>query len=84
MGGEAPAELRDGPQGMANQKVVVTQAELRRYLKAVHEAGFGEGRVVIERPDGTKVSIVAGRASEATGATDDFDELIGRIPDAAS
>ena len=69
---------------MTNRRASVTQAELTRCLKAIREAGYGEGRVVIEKPDGTKVSIVAGAASEAGDAADDFDELIGRIPSAAS
>ena len=57
----------------------VTQAEVRRYLKAMREAGVAEGRVVIERPDGTKVSIIAGKGAE-TDATDDFDDLIAKVP----
>ena len=69
---------------MTNRKASVTQAELTRCLKAIREAGYGEGRVVIEKPDGTKVSIVAGAASKAGEATDDFDKLIAMIPDAAA
>ena len=68
---------------MLNAKAI-TQAELRRYMRAMREAGFGEGRIEIERPDGTRVSIVAGKSVEAPAQTDDFDELIGRIPDASS
>ena len=66
---------------MANQKAAVTQAEVRRYLKAMREAGFGEGRIEIERPDGTRVSIVTGKASEAIADdADDIDFMIGKIP----
>ena len=68
---------------MATPKVTVTQAEVRRYMRATLEAGFDECRVEIERPDGTRVSIVGGKAFEAAAA-DDFDELIGRVPDASS
>ena len=39
---------------MPNPKVAVTQAEVRRYFKGIREAGFGEGRIEIERPDGTR------------------------------
>ena len=66
---------------MPNPKVSVTQAEVRRYFKGIREAGFGEGRIEIERLDGTRVSIVAGKASEATADdADDIDFMIGKIP----
>ena len=64
---------------MANRAAAVTQAELKRYLRAIHDAGYGEGRVEIEKPDGTVIRVVAGQASEATEATDDFDAMIERI-----
>ena len=41
---------------MPNPNATVTQAEVRRYFKDIREAGFGEGRIEIERPDGTRVS----------------------------
>ena len=69
---------------MPSRKAAITEAEIRRCLKAARDAGYEQARVEFVKTDGTKVSIVAGMASEATGATDDFDELIGRIPDAAS
>ena len=62
----------------------ITQAEVRRYLRAMREAGFDEGRIEIERPDGTKVSIVAGKASEAAEAGDDIGAMIEKIPNAIS
>ena len=68
---------------MTNRKASVTQAELARYAKALRSAGIDEWRIEIER-DGAKVSIVAGKVSEAAAATEDFDELIARIPDAAA
>ena len=67
---------------MPNPKAAVTQSELRRYLRAMREAGFDEGRVEIAKPDGTKVSIVAGKAGEHADGDDgdDFDAMIGRVP----
>ena len=65
---------------MPSPKAAVTQAELRRYLRAMREAGFDEGRVEIEKADGTKVSICAGKAGEAADDGDDFDTMIGRVP----
>ena len=62
-------------------KATVTQAEVRRYLKAMREAGFETGRVEIERPDGTRVSIVAGKAGDAAAAdANDIDTMIDRVP----
>ena len=69
---------------MPTPKATVTQSELRRYLRAMREAGFDEGRVEIAKPDGTTVSIVAGKSSGAAETTKDFDKLIARIPDAAA
>ncbi len=63
---------------MSNSKAVMTQAELKRYLTAMREAGITEGRVEIEKPDGTKVSIIAGKISDADVASDDLDVLIRR------
>ena len=66
---------------MPNSKAPISQAEVRRYLKAMREAGYGGGRIEIERPDGTRVSIVAGKASEAiTDDADDIDAMIKKVP----
>ena len=62
---------------MPNRKVDVTQAEVRRYLRAMREAGFDEGRVEIERPDGTRVAVVVGKGGEAAEAPDEWDTIIG-------
>ena len=62
---------------MATPKATVTQAEVRRYLRAMREAGFEEGRVEIEKPDGTRVSIVAGKSGEAV--VEDGDEIMRMI-----
>ncbi len=70
---------------MSTQKATVTQAELRRYLKAMREAGFETGRVEIERPDGTRVSIVAGRTGDAADDdANDIDALINKVPHVAT
>ena len=57
----------------------ITQAEVRRYLKGMREAGVADGRLVIEKPDGTKISIIAGKGGEAE-AGDDIAVMIKRIP----
>ena len=69
---------------MPSPRAVVTQAEVRRYLRAMREAGFDEGRLEIAKPDGTKVKIIAVKTSETAAEADDFDDLIGRLPDAST
>ncbi len=64
---------------MTSTKATVTQAEIRRCLKAAREAGLADCRVEIQKPDGTKLS-VSGKTSDAEAATDDFDAMIGRLP----
>ena len=61
------------------RKSPITEAELGRYLRALRAAGFESGRIVVEAPDGTKISVIAGEASEPAPGND-FDTLIGRIP----
>ena len=68
---------------MRSSKAVISQAEVRRYLKAMREAGFDDGRLEIERPDGIKTSIVTGGASEDV-ATDDWDAIVEKVPYATS
>lgn len=63
---------------MPGAKATVTQGELTRYFKAVRAAGFGAVRMEIERPDGTKVSIVAGEAA-ADVELDDIDRMIEKV-----
>ena len=65
------------------RKSSITETELSRYLKALRRAGFESGRVEIVRPDGTKISVIAGEASEPVPGVDDFDTMIGRIKDDA-
>lgn len=68
---------------MPNRKADITQSELKRYAKALHSAGVDDWRVEIAKPDGTKVSIVAGRGGEAApGDADDIDRMIDEVPDA--
>lgn len=69
---------------MPSPKAAVTQSELRRYMRAMREAGF-DGRVEIAKPDGTRVSIVAGKANKAAADDpDDIDKMIDEVPDATS
>lgn len=56
---------------MATPKATVTPAQARRYLRAVREAGYDEGRVEIQWPDGTRISAV-GKAGDDP---DDIDEI---------
>ena len=67
---------------MPNPKVPVTQAEVARYAKAMRAAGVDEFSIKVEKPDGTKVSIVAGKSAEAPDASDDIDAMIEKVPDA--
>ena len=67
---------------MPNPKAIVTQAEIRRCLKAARDAGYDEARVEIDKPDGTKLTVVAGKASEAADTGDDIDAMIQKVPNA--
>ena len=65
---------------MANPRATVTQAEIRRCLKAARDAGYDEARVEIDKPDGTKLTVIAGKASEAADTGDNIDRLIAKLP----
>lgn len=67
---------------MATRKTPITQAELYRCFTAMRQAGFAAGRVEIVRPDGTKVTVIAGGEPEPLPGND-FDTLIERIKDDA-
>ena len=69
---------------MANRKAPVTQAEVRRYLRAMREAGFDEVRVKIDRPDGVRVTIEAGKAGDHGDDAADIDTMIEKVPHAIS
>ena len=68
---------------MPRAKSSVTQSELTRCFKAARDAGYEDCRVEYLKPDGTRVRIVAGKATDDDGQTDEFDDLIGRLPDAS-
>ena len=64
---------------MASPKATtVTQSELTRYVKAMRAAGFDGLGMVIEKTDGTRIAICAGKAGEGVG--DDGDAMIERLP----
>ena len=64
---------------MANQKAAVTQAEIRRCLKAARDAGYDDVRVEIDKPNGIKLTVVAGKASETADGGDDIDAMIEKL-----
>ena len=61
---------------MTNPKAPVRQAEVTRYLKAMRAAGIAEGRLEITKPDGTRIAITSGKATETAEATDDWDAIV--------
>ena len=61
---------------MPSPKAAVTQSELTRYAKALRAAGYDDWRVQIEKPDGTKVSICAGKADAPAADGDEIDRMI--------
>ena len=65
---------------MSRARAPVTQSELTRYAKAMRAAGYEDWRIEVAKPDGTKVSIHAGKAAEDDSEVDDFDSMIGRLP----
>lgn len=67
---------------MSNSKAAVSRAELTRCLKAARDAGYEGCRLTYEKPDGTRVTLVAGKAGEGEAADngDDIDAMIERLP----
>lgn len=65
---------------MPSPKAAVTQSELTRYAKALRAAGYDDWRIEVAKPDGTKVSICAGKVGEAANDGDDIDRMIERLP----
>ena len=63
---------------MPSPKAAVTQSELTRYAKALRAAGYDDWRVQIEKPDGTKVTIRAGKSGETADDGDEIDRMIER------
>ena len=62
---------------MPSPKAAVTQPELTRYMKALRAAGYDDWRIEVAKPDGTKVSICPGKASDADDG-DEIDRMIER------
>ena len=48
----------------------------------MREAGYADGRVVIDMPGGARVTIEAGKASETGNTGDDIDAMIAKVPHA--
>ena len=69
---------------MPTPRATVTQAEIRRCLKAARDAGFDEARVVIHKLDGSTLTVVAGKPSENADTGDDIDRMIEKVPNAIS
>ncbi|MDE0052514.1 MAG: hypothetical protein OXO52_22250 [Rhodospirillales bacterium] len=65
---------------MPSPKATVTQSELTRYAKALRAAGYDDWRIEVAKPDGTKVSICAGKGGEAANHGDDIDRMIEKLP----
>ena len=69
---------------MANQKAAVTQAEIARLAKGMRAAGIDEFSIKVVKPDGTKLTVVAGKASEIADGGDDIDAMIQKVANAIS
>ena len=69
---------------MPNRKASVRQSEVTRYLKAMRDAGIAEGRLEITKPDGTRIAITSGKASEIADGGDNIDTMIEKVPHAIS
>ena len=63
---------------MPSSKAVVTQAEIARCLRAARDSGYEGCRVQYEKPDGTRVTVVAGKVGEIADDGDDIDAMIER------
>ena len=67
-----------------NPKAALTQAEIARYAKAMRSAGVDEFRVEIEKPDGTRITLVVGKTGDPGGDADDIDNMINKVPHAST
>ena len=65
-------------------KATITQAEVTRVAKGMRAAGIDEFSIKVEKPDGTKVSIVVGKAGDAADDANDIDAMIRNTPNAAT
>ena len=61
---------------MARTKSAVTQAELTRYAKAMRAAGYEDWHIEVDKPDGSQVRIVAGKAEDDEASADAISRLI--------
>ena len=52
---------------MPTPKATITQSEVARLAKGMRAAGIDEFSIKIEKPDGTKISIDTGKASQIAG-----------------
>ncbi len=64
---------------MTNPKATITQSEVARLAKGMRAAGIDEFSIKIEKPDGTKISIDTGKASQIAGPGDDIDAMIEKL-----
>ena len=69
---------------MPTPKATITQSEVARLAKGMRAAGIDEFSIKIEKPDGTKLTVVAGKASEAADTGVDIDRMIEKVPNAIS
>ena len=70
---------------MPGKKAFVTQAEIARLAKGMRAAGIYEFSIKVEKPDGTRIAITAGKATEAgPDDADDIDAMIDKVPHAIS
>ena len=67
---------------MTNPKATITQSEVARLAKGMRAAGIDEFSIKYEKPDGTKLSIDVGKASETADGGDDIDAMIEKVPHA--
>ena len=64
---------------MPTPKATITQSEVARLAKGMRAAGIDEFSIKIEKPDGTKISIDTGKASEIANEGDDIDAMIEKL-----
>ena len=68
---------------MPGRKATITQAEVARLAKGMRAAGIDEFSIKVEKPDGTKVSIVASKADQSSvDDPEDIDAMIDKVPHA--
>lgn len=61
-------------------KSSVTQMEVKRVANALRAAGIPTWRIEVDRPDGSKFSIVACTDVDEETAEDEIDRMIRRVP----